>query len=207
VRVFQKTGGSARRKAGKTVPALVLLLALVSCAPKKEEGVKNNTPLPDLGTSVMLPEGMEAVGPEDLQAIQARAAEYPPIPPFRDYPCYQFIDPASQAALTVSELNFENQADASRDPVDLMEEYRKNLEIYYQVDSIAARELIQGKFRMLIMNFLYEVEGENFYLIKVLYYRFPQLYFMFDLFLYDEKISQELVQDYEKMFQSVAVEG
>jgi hypothetical protein len=155
----------------------------------------------------MLPGGMEAVGPEDLQALQTRAAEYPPIPPFRDYPSYQFIDPALQTALTVSELNFENQADASRDPVDLMEEYRKNLEIYYQVDSIAARELIQGKFRILIMNFLYEVEGEDFYLIKVLYYHFPRLYFMLDLFLYDEKISQELVRSYEEMLQSVAVEG
>jgi hypothetical protein len=196
-----------RRKAEKTVPALVLLLALVSCASKKEETVKNNTPLPDLGISVMLPEGMEAIAPEDLQTIQARAAEYPPILPFRDYPCYQFVDPASKVALVVSELNFENHADASRDPVDLMEEYRKNLEVYYQVDSIAARELIQGKFRILVMNFLYETEGNRFYLIKVLYYHFPQFYFMFDLFLNGENISQELAQDYEKIFQSVTVEG
>jgi hypothetical protein len=193
--------------AKKTVPALILFFALVSCAPKKEEAVKNNTSLPDLGISIMLPEGMEAIGPEDLQTLQARAAEYPPIPPFRDYPCYQFVDSALQTALTVSELDFENQADASGDPVDLMEEYRKNLEIYYQVDSIAARELIQGKFRMLIMNFLYEVEGEDLYLIKVLYYHFPRLYFMFDLYLDAEKTSRELIQDYEKMFQSVAVEG
>jgi hypothetical protein len=194
-------------KLSQTVPALVLLLALVSCAPKKEEAAKNNTPLPDLGISIMLPEGMEAIGAEDLRSARARAAEYPPIPPFRDYPCYQFIDPASKASLVVSELDFENQADASRNPVELMEEYRKNLEIYYEVDSIAARELVQGKFRILIMNFLYEVEGEDFYLIKVLYYHFPRLYFMFDLFLYDEKISEELVRNYEKMLQSVKVEG
>jgi hypothetical protein len=203
VRLCRRPGLSARRRAQKTIPALVLLFVLVSCTPKKEEAAKNNTPLPDLGISIVLPEGMEAIGPEDLQTLQTRAAEYPPIQPFRDYPCYQFIDPLSQTALTVSELNFENQADASRDPVDLMEEYRKNLEIYYQVDSIAARELIQGKFRMLIMNFLYEAEGEEFYLIKVLYYQFPRLYFMFDLYLDAQKTSQELVRDYEKMFQSV----
>jgi hypothetical protein len=200
VRVF-------RWKLKRTVPAFVLLLALVSCVPKKEEVVKNNTLLPDLGISVMLPEGMEAIAPEDLQAVQTHAAEYPPVLPFRDYPCYQFIDPSTKATLIVSELSFENQADSSRDAVDLMEEYRKNLEIYYQVDSIAARELIQGKFRILVMNFLYEVEGDQFYLIKVLYYHFPQFYFMFDLFLGDEKISQELVQNYEKIFQSVTFEG
>jgi hypothetical protein len=188
------------------IKALVFLLALVSCVPKKEEAVKNNTPLPDLGISIMLPGGMEAIGAEDLEAVQARAAEYPLIPPFRDYPCYQFTDPASKASLIVSELNFENQADASRDPVDLMEEYRKNLEIYYQVDFIAARELIQGKFRMLIMNFLYEAGDDRFYLVKVLYYRFPQLYFMFDLFLGDEKAGEELVRGYERIFQSVTVE-
>jgi hypothetical protein len=185
---------------------LVLLLAFVSCTPKKEEALKNNTPLPDLGISIMLPGGMEAISPEDLRTLQIRAAEYSLIPPFRDYPSYQFVDPASQAALTVSELNFENQADASRDPVDLMEEYRKNLEIYYQVDSIAARELIQGKFRMLIMNFLYEVEGEDFYLVKVLYYHFPRLYFMFDLYLDAQKTSEELARNYEDMLQSVRVE-
>jgi hypothetical protein len=57
VRACQRPDISARRRPKKTVPALVLLLALVSCSPKKEEAVKNNTLLPDLGISIMLPEG------------------------------------------------------------------------------------------------------------------------------------------------------
>lgn len=195
-----------RRRAAETT-ALLLLFAFVSCAQKKEEAVKNNTPLPDLGISIMLPQGMEAIDPETLQALQARSAEYPPIPPFRDYPCYQFIDPASQAVLIVSELEFENPADASRDPVDLMEEYRKSLEVYHEVDSVAARELILGKFRISVMNFLYELEGGQFYLIKALYYRFPGVYFMIDLFLNAEKTGREAAGNYEKMLQSVETEG
>jgi hypothetical protein len=189
------------------IPVFFLLFALVSCSPRKEEAVKNNTVLPDLGISIMLSGGMEAMDPEALLALQARAAEYPPIPPFRDYPCYQFIDPASQAVLIVSELEFENQADSSRDPVDLMEEYRKSLEVYYGVDSVAARELVQGRFRILIMNFLYELEGGQFYLIKALYYRFPGLYFMLDLFLDAEKTGREAALDYEKMLQSIEAES
>jgi hypothetical protein len=149
---------------------------------------------------------MEAVSPAEIQAIQEQAADYPAIPPFRDLPLYQFVDPAAQSILLVSELSFEDEADTVRGPVGLMDDYRKSLEAYYGVDSIEAADMISGKFRLLIMRFLYEPGGEQLYLVKVLYYYYPQLYFMLDLYFNAEKTSVEAAEAFEAMFYSVQVE-
>jgi hypothetical protein len=172
------------------------------CSKKTGDSGAVAVPLPGLGISIYVPEGMEAAAPAQMQELQAAMADIPPILPFADIPCYQFSNPTSGTALLVSQLSLVDPAAEKLDPVTLMEEYRKHLEKYYQTDAIAANEMVRGDFRLMIMNFLYE--PGNMYITKVLYHRYPQQYFMVDLFIPgDTTPKQEEAQQLENLFLSV----
>ncbi|MDR1375043.1 MAG: hypothetical protein LBJ24_08740 [Treponema sp.] len=178
---------------------LFMLPALAGCTKKAAE---NNTPLPELGISIQLPPGMEAVSAEDLRQTQAASAEFPVVEPFTDFPVGEFHDPATNAVLVISKLHFTGSADAALDPVSVMESYRTNMAAYYGVDAIAASELIQGDFKLTIMPMVFEQEAV-LSLTKVLYYTYPQRYFVFDLYFDGNTINPEKAQEFEKLFLSV----
>jgi hypothetical protein len=182
--------------------SLPLLFACAKPASGPPEGYIS---LPDLGITMVIPPGMEAAGPEQLKRLQDSSAEFPPVLPFADFPCYQFFDPDSGAVMVLSRMDFVDPAATAGNPVEIMDEYRKNLEQYYGVDSIAANELVQGDFRLLSMNLLYEPEGrdKSLYLTRVLYHRFPQRYFMIELFLDPENTGPDEAQKYGEMILSV----
>jgi hypothetical protein len=152
---------------------------------------------------MIIPQGMEAVSPEQLKHLQDSSAEFPPILPFADFPCYQFFDPQSEAVMVLSKIEFVDPDAARGNPVEIMDEYKKNLERSYGLESITANELVQGDFRLLSMSMLYEPGDKPLYLAKVLYHRFPQQYFMIELFLNAETTKVDEAKKYEEMFQSV----
>jgi hypothetical protein len=180
---------------------LIVLPALAACV-KKPKPVENNTPLPELGIRIQLPPGMEAAAVEDLRQAQAAAAEFPPVEPFADIPIAEFHDPAVNAALIISELHFTNPESAALDTVSVIETYRANLAGYYGVETVAAHDLIQGNFKLTIMPMVFEPEGGVLSLTKVLYYAYPQRYFVFDLY-FNNTISPEKAGEFEKIFLSV----
>jgi hypothetical protein len=150
-----------------------------------------------------IPPDMKPADPEQLKQLQDSTAEFPPILPFADFPCYQFFDPGSGAVMVLSRMDFVDPGAAGDNPVETMDEYRKNLERYYGVDSITANELVQGDFRILSMNLLYEPGDKSLYLTKALYHRFPQRYFLIEFFLDTAAADPETVTKYGEMFLSV----
>jgi hypothetical protein len=180
---------------------LVPWVILVSCS--KKAVPEKGTNLPDLEISLEIPPGMEAAPEDALKQLQAASAEYPPILPFRDFPCYEFHNPVSGSTLSVSRLTFADPETAERDPISIMEEYRKSLESYYGVDNIAVNEFIGGDHKLTVMNFVYVPGGETIYLTKVLYYKYPQRYILLDIYYDIEKISQEEAEAFEAMLQSI----
>jgi hypothetical protein len=179
---------------------LVLPVLAAGCAKKPAE---NNTPLPELGISIQLPPEMEAVSAEDLRQAQADTAEFPPVEPFADVPVQEFRDSTANIVLVISKLHFTNPESAALDVVSVIEKYRANLAAYYGVDIVAANELIQGDFKLTIMPMIFEPEGAALSLTKVLYYVYPQRYFVFDLYFNGDKISPEKAGELEKLFLSV----
>ncbi|MDR1277122.1 MAG: hypothetical protein LBK02_00055 [Treponema sp.] len=181
----------------------VLLLVCSACTRPDPEPRKNFTPFPDLEIGMKIPSGMEAASPAQLRELRDLAAEFPPILPFADFPCYQFLDPGSGATMIISRMNQVNPDRDQDDPAKLMYEYRENLARYYRVDSVTAHEAVQGEFRFLAMNLLYEPGDKSLYIIKVLYHRYPRQYFMIELFLDTETVNPEMLKIYEEMFQSI----
>jgi hypothetical protein len=181
----------------------ISILVFSACSKRQSEPAKNNTQLPDLEISIDIPEGMEPVSPEQLKEQQDASADYPPIPPFTDFPCYQYVNAAASAGITFSKLTFTNFATAQLSPVAIMDDYRESLRLYYGVDTIAADELFIGDYKIVVMRFQYEPAGETVYLIKALYYRYPQHYFLIDLIFDSEKVSSETLQEFEEMLQSI----
>jgi hypothetical protein len=187
------------------VPLFFLAASFVffGCSKKPGDSGGGFVPLPDLGIGIQVPEGMETV-PEKLKELQEAAASFPPILPFVDFPAYYFANTATRTTLLISRMDFADPDTARLDPAAVMEQYRKNLEAYYQADAITANEMVRGDFRLMIMNFLYEPGEEPLYLVKVLYHRYPQRYFLLDLYITgDTPPTREEAQQLENMFLSV----
>ena len=159
--------------------------------------------LSDLSIAIRLPPGLESISAEDMAQIQKAAADFSPIPPFTDYPCYEFVNPHTGSALVISKLNFIKVETSEQGPVSVVDEYINSLEIYYQADSIAVNETIKDDYKLSIMNFLYEPQGETAYLTKVVYYRFPHHYILFDFYYDSQKITAEEIQGFEEMLLSL----
>jgi hypothetical protein len=174
------------------------VLVFSACTPKPAQNI---TRLPEAGFSIELPENMEAANAGQLR--QTQDVPYSPILPFTDFPYYVFTNPASGAVLVISKLEFANPETARDDPVAVMDEYIKNLEDYYQVDSITANRFYKDDYTLVIMRFLYEPAGETNLLIKTLYYRYPGQYALLDFYLDSQKISPEDAQKFEEMFNSI----
>jgi hypothetical protein len=192
------------KKPALIVAGLILaMLAFTGCSKKTEEPALPLTQLPDLEITLQVFPEMEAVSPETLQQVQAASVEYPPISPFVDFPCYMFHNPATSTSLTISKLTFIDPETARLDPVSVIEEYQKNIASYYEVDSLAVRELIKNDYKLVIMNFLFIPGGETIYLTKVLYYRYPQSYFVLDVYYDSEKTNTEELKNIETMLLSV----
>jgi hypothetical protein len=182
---------------------LAAFFVFSGCSKKTGDSGGGFVPLPDLGISLQVPRGMETV-PEKLQELQEAAAGFPPVPPFADFPVYYAANTVTRTALLVSRMDFADPGAGQLDPAAVMEQYRKNLEAYYQTDAITANETVQGDFRLMIMRFLYEPGEEPLYLTKVLYHRYPQRYFMIDLFITgDSPLNQEETQQLDQMFLSI----
>jgi hypothetical protein len=182
---------------------LAAFFVFSGCSKKPAEPDGGAVQLPDLGISIDLPEGLEPAAPEQLQELQATTAGLPPILPFADLPRYQFNNPAAGMALLASQLTIVDPEAEKLDPVTLMEEYRKNLAAYYKTGPIAANELIRGDFRIMSMNFLYEPGDKTVYVTKVLYHRYPQHYFMIDLFIHGEGARPEDIKKFDDALLSI----
>jgi hypothetical protein len=180
---------------------LIPILVFSACVKMVPEPPKNNIQLPDLGISITIPEGMEPVLPELLKEQQDASADYPPIPPFTDFPCYAFFN--SAAVITFSNLTFTDLATAQLSPVTIMDDYRESLRIYHGVDTIAADELFIGDYKLVVMHFQYEPAGETVYLTKALCYRYPQHYFLIEIIFDSEKVSPETLQGFETLIRSI----
>jgi hypothetical protein len=187
--------------------ALFLAALFVFSGCSKKTGDSGGVPLPELGISIQLPEGMEEAAPEQLKELQEAAAGFPPILPFADFPARYFVNAPARTTLLVSRLDFAEPGAEGLDPVTVMDQYRENLEVYYGTDIIAANEVVRGDFRLMVMNFLYTPGEEPVYLTKVLYYRYPRNYFMMELFINGKAPDQEDAKKLEDMFLSVKAIG
>jgi hypothetical protein len=191
------------------LPVAAVFLVFSACSNRENkdepagEAETMLTRLPDAGFGLRLPEGMEAVNPEQFKTMQDESAGYEPILPFTDFPCYGFVNAASGAVLIVSKLNFAGSETDRDDPVGVMDEYRRNLESYYGVDSIAADKVVMDDCTLLVMNFQYLPSGETSFLVKVLYYKYPQEYALLDLYLDSTKTGPEDAQKFNDMFNSI----
>ncbi|MDR2305109.1 MAG: hypothetical protein LBE10_11035 [Treponema sp.] len=182
---------------------LPLLFVLFSCD-KKPEAETGRIEIPELGISIVIPDTMQSITAEQLAQLQEEAAGFPPIPPFSDYPVREFIDPAANAVLVVSQLNFTGLQTEAQGPVDIRDTYLENLKVYYQLDSIVTQDLVKDDFQLTVMNMIYAPEGqEEIGMTKVLYYYYPRHYFLIDLFTDPGKVTTEDAESYRNMLMSV----
>jgi hypothetical protein len=180
-----------------------LLFVLFSCA-KKPEAETGRVEIPELGISIVIPDTMQSIAAEQLARLQEEAAGFPPIPPFSDYPVREFVNPATNAVLAISQLNFTGLQTEDQGPADIRDTYLENLRVYYQLDSIVSQDLVKDDFQLTVMNMIYAPEGQKeIGMTKVLYYYYPRHYFLIDLFTDPQKVTAEDAESYQNMLMSV----
>jgi hypothetical protein len=188
----------------KALFVLLPLLCVFSSCAKKPEAEPGRVEIPELGISIVIPDTLQSITAEQLAQLQEAAAGFPPIPPFSDYPVREFVNPAVSAVLAISQLNFTGPQTEDQGPADIRDAYLENLKVYYQIDSIASQDLVKDDFQLTVMNMIYAPEGQKeIGMTKVLYYYYPQHYFLIDLFTDPEKVTAEDAESYQSMLMSV----
>jgi hypothetical protein len=183
---------------------LVCICAILcaACAPQKTEAGLDRVSLPPFGVSLQMPRGFKPVPPErlrDMETPAALAAE-----PFTAVPHRGYADSAGRGIVIISELRFTEGLTPEKYPLDNLYLYQKNLEALLGAGEITSEE-IGGDISTVLMGMTF-TEGESeISLFKGLCYKYPDVFFMIDLYAVNAKITREDALEFQNMFNSIGL--
>jgi hypothetical protein len=183
------------------------VLLLGSCAKKKEtvEKTDNQLKLPRFGVSFTLPDGFVPLTGEELSQIEQSPATSLQVEPFTVSLLQGFKEQNGKATLTISALEFSSPAAKSDNPMSNIYEYQKSLEAYFGVEEISSEEIEGKEISILLMAMIFEEDGEDYALIKGLCYKYPEHFFVIDLYARQSLVTLQDAQNYRNMFLSLNI--
>jgi hypothetical protein len=189
---------------------LVSILALGACAkPKKAQppGAAGSQwlGLSRLGVSLDIPGNFIALGAEELAGISANSLSALKVEPFAVSPIQGFSEKDGKATLIISVLEFTSSTARQPNPMSNIYTYQRNLEDFFKAGDISFEE-IQGKeISLLLMAMSFGEGEEEVALFKGLCYKYPEVFFMIDLYVRPAAVTAEDVQNYRNMLLSLNV--
>jgi hypothetical protein len=181
------------------------VIALTACFLKNDGKATEETPVQfaKLGISLKIPKGFEALSPEDLQNAELLGATVVPVEPFVVLPRYGFWDTSGKSILVISELRFTEPDKVEVYPMSNLYEYQKNLETYFGAGEIKNEEKTGFNISFILMGMLFNEEGDDISLFKGICYKYPEQFFMIDLYIINAETAKEDALAYQNMFYSI----
>jgi hypothetical protein len=193
----------------KLLPPLLfgaLACALLACPAKSvPEAAETPVKLPIFGVTMKIPESFKPV-PQEGQGFETPEASNLQVDPFTVVPQYVYSDSSGKGILVVSELTFTSPDGAAGGyPMSNLYTYQENLEAFFGVEEITSEEFGGREITTILMGMAFNDEGEEISLFKGLCFKYPDRYFMIDLYIITSKITVEDAQAYQNMFYSLSI--
>jgi hypothetical protein len=181
------------------------VIVIMACSSKNDGKAMEETPVqfPKLGISLKIPEGFEALSPEELQSAELLGATVVPVEPFIVLPRHGFRDTSGKGIIVISELRFTEPDKAEIYPMSNLYKYQKNLETYFGAGEIKNEEQTGFNISFILMGMLFNEGGDDVSLFKGICYKYPEQFFMIDLYAINAKTVKEDALAYQNMFYSI----
>jgi hypothetical protein len=185
---------------------LLCVIIGVSCS-SKSSGDSAEAPfkVTSLGITLKIPKGFEPLSPEQMQDIDTIGATVTPVEPFTVFPLHGFLNSSGKGVLVVSELQFIEPDKADTYPMDNLYKYQKNLETFFNAGEISNEEQSGDNISLILMGMMFNEEGQDISLFKGLCYKYPERFFMIDLYVINAHTTPEDASAYQNMFYSIGV--
>jgi hypothetical protein len=190
----------------KFICTLCVCLVLFSgCFLKKDKTVSDVEKFPKLGVQIKIPENFTVLPQDKLAEIgKLGGATALDVEPFSVNPLHAYAENSGKGVIIVSELNFRDIS-PENSAIDNLLLYKKNLEEYFDSGEINSEEMGNDDIRTVLLAMIFQEDGDDIFLFKSLNYKYPNLYFMVDLYVIDKEISMSDVMGYINMFDSLSL--
>lgn len=178
---------------------LVMCLILFPCCRKKAETVSGGVQLPRLGITFKIPPNFMPLPADQLGEIGAMSAD---VDPFAATPRYAYADSSGKGILVISELEINEGIESEKYPLDTIYMYKKNLESYYDVPEIASEEINSNDITTVILAMMFD---EELSLFKGLCYKYPDRFFMLDLYVVNSQVTKDDAFGFQNIFNSLGI--
>jgi len=189
-------------------PICVLCACLIlfsGCFLKKNSADSGVTKLPQLGITLKLPENFQPLPPEQFESVKMLGATVIDVEPFAVVPHYAYAEQSGKGILVVSQLQFREDAEPEKYPMDNIYIYQKNMETFFASGEISNEEISSKDVTTVIMVMMLEEDGTDIALIKGLSFVYPDRFFMIDIYAVKEKNSVDDGSSYMNTFLSLGI--
>jgi len=178
-----------------------------SCIARKDKPDPGLEKLPALGVAMKLPENYITLPQDMLAGFEALGgATVIDVKPFNVSPLYIYADSSGSGMVIVSELKIQEGIIPERDPFNNIYNYINNLELFFNAGEINSEEMGNNEIKTVLLAMLLEENEEDIFLFKGLSYKYPGLFFMIDLYIFnDDGITESDVMGFINMFDSLSI--
>jgi len=181
------------------------LIFFPGCFLKKKPADSGVTKLPQLGVTLKLPENFQPLPPEQFESLETLGATVLNVEPFAVVPRYAYVEQSGKGIMVVSQLQFLENVEPEKYPMDNIYIYQKNLETYFASGEIDSNEIGGKDVTTVLMAMMLEEDGDDIALLKGLSYVYPDRFFMIDIYAVKDKNSVEDASNYMNTFFSLGI--
>jgi hypothetical protein len=191
----------------KYICTLCVCLVLFSgCFSKKNKEDSNFEKFPKLGVQIKIPRNFSLFPQDVLEEIETLGGVTTlDVEPFSVNPLHVYTDNSGKGMIIISELNFLNDFTPEKFAINNLLIYKSNLEVYFNSGEITSEEMGNDDISTVLLAMVFQKDDDEIYLFKSLNYVNLNLYFMIDLYVINREISQDDIQGYVIMFDSLSL--
>jgi hypothetical protein len=184
---------------------LVCLLLLSGCFLKKKEAGTGVVKLSGLSVTMKLPENFQPLPKDKLGDMAELGTTVIEAEPFTVTPLYAYFESSGKGILVVSELKFSEGSEPEKYPLDSVYIYKKNLEAHFGVEEISHEEINGKDITTVLLAMEFEDENGGISLFKGLSYKYPNQFFMIDLYVTNSKVTSKDAFGFQNVFNSLGI--
>jgi hypothetical protein len=188
-----------------TLAGVLLLFSCVKRGESRGDPENPQVKLSRIGVRLDLPRNFTPIEEDALGGIAGNSLSTLQVAPFSVSPLSGFAEKDGKATLIISTLEFTETGARETNPMANIYTYQRNLEDFFGAGEISFEEIEGKELSLLIMAMSFGEGEDETVLFKGLCYKYPEHFFVLDLYVRQPEVSPEDAQGYRNMFLSLDV--